>query len=123
MAYPYEQANSYDAATGKNNVEQKNTPAYLSAAGATQLTTGAGYLDLYSGTQGTGAINIYDLVGTTASLANQIGAIPALPLTINGATTNTQAPVTVNFHAQYNNGLYVNIISSATVAAGTLSHS
>ena len=29
MAYPYEKANSYDAGTGKDNVEMKNTAAFL----------------------------------------------------------------------------------------------
>jgi len=123
MAYPYEFYNSYDAGTGKSNVEQKNTPAYLSAVGATQLKTGAGYVDLFTGVPGTGAINIYDLVGTTASLANQIAQVPAYSLTVNGGTANTQVPVSLPFHVQYTNGLYLNTVSTATVAAGTLSYS
>lgn len=123
MAYPYEAANSYQSADGKQNVETKNTPAYLSAVGATQLKTGAGYVDLFTGVPGTGAINIYDLVGTTVSLANQIAQVPAYLLTVNGGTTNTQVPVSLPFHVQYNNGLYLNTVSTATVAVGTLSYS
>ena len=122
MAYPYEAANSYDATTGKQAVEQKNTFAYLTQTGATQLKVGAGYVDLISGQQGSGAVQLYDVSSaTTASLAtlSQIGVFPATSL----STAIVLPPQTVNFHAQYNNGLYVNVVSSATVAQATLSYS
>lgn len=122
MAYPYEAANSYDAANGKQNIEQKNTAAYLSAVGATQLKTGAGFLDGYFGVAGTGALNIYDLAaGTTASLANQIAQIPAWGTAINGGT-GVIPPIQAAFHVQYNNGLFLNTVSTATVATGTLAY-
>ena len=120
MAYPYEQANSYDANTGKQNVEQKNTYQYISAATATQLKTGAGLLDVVSGLTGTQAVSFYDLTaGTIASLTNQIGQFPAVGV----ATANNPQPVaSVPFHAQYNNGLFV-VASSATMPAVTVSYS
>jgi len=123
MAYPYEAANSYDAATGKQNVETKNTIAYLTQAGATQLKVGAGYVDLISGYQGTGAVQLYDVSSaTTASLAtlSQFGGVPAASLAVVGGVN---VPTTTFFHGQLNNGIYVNIVSTATVANLSLSFS
>jgi len=124
MAYPYEKANTYDANSGRDNVEQKGTGAYLNLAGATQLKTGSGFIDQFSGFQGTGSVTFYDVAaGTVASLASlqTIGAFPAQSLST--AATAVNAPQTVTYHAQYNNGLYVNTVSTATVSAGTLSYS
>lgn len=121
MPYPYEKANTYDSSTGKDNVEQKNTPAYFTAAvGATQIKTGPGYLDLVSGLPGTGAVNFYDLAaGTTASLANQVASFPAGSLT--QAATGVTAVNTLQVHGVLNNGLFINIVSTATTFNGTVS--
>ncbi len=119
MAYPYEAANAYQSADGKQNVETKNTYSYFTTAGATQLKAGAGYVDLISGIPGTGVINLYDVASmTTASLAtlNQIGTYG-----VGAASATGVNPQTAWYHSQYNNGLFLNIVSSATVANVTLS--
>jgi hypothetical protein len=122
MAYPYEAANAYQSADGKQNVEQKNTYQYIATATATQLKTGAGLLDVVSGLTGTQPVSFYDVAnGTIASLASlsQIGIFPA----VGTATANNPQPVaSVPFHAQYNNGLYV-VASSATMPVVTVSYS